>query len=413
MSYAIARVEKRKRADVIKMQYHNEREYNNHSNEDINKELTKNNYDLIACDDYGKAIFKQIKNKYHYKRAIRKDAVVCTEMLFTSDTDFFERIGEEKEKIYFEKCLEFAQEKFGKENVISAKVHKDEKTPHLHLVFVPLHENGDLSFTQHFDKKKDYIKFQDDFFAHISKEFPELERGMSAKETGTKHLDVKEFKKQKNKEILEEIKELDKEIDKQEKYCLELEKTKDENEKFLKELEEKNNKITEEIKFKKEKYNSNEDILKDWTEDISEQFKKYEKLKEKFVSNKEILKNWTEDISEQVEEKEKLVEKYNSNEKYIESKQEKIKQQEKTISGLDEKLEKQALEIENKIVNEKLADKEQTVGLLWHSLKREFGVEKEPYTLKVVNTYRTRVLGLSPLKSLSDKASQNNQGNER
>lgn len=206
MSYAIMRTEKRKAEDIFGMQRHNERQYTNHSNEDINKELTKNNYDLITpCKNYKIKIQEEIDKRFTGGveegkpiPKIRKDAVMCAEILFTSDSNFFEKIGEEREKIYFKKCLEFAQGRFGKENVISAKVHKDETTPHLHLVFIPLHSDGRLSMKKFIDGKKDMIKMQDDFFAHISKEFPELERGKSASETERKHLEVEEYKDKTN-----------------------------------------------------------------------------------------------------------------------------------------------------------------------------------------------------------------------
>lgn len=213
------RFEKRKSVNVKGMELHNERKTENHSNTDIDLEKKDLNYDLVKCENYKKKIDEEIEKRYKGQKAIRKDAVLCTEVLFTSDKEFFDKIGEEKEKIYFEKSLEFLERKFGKENIISAKVHKDESTPHLHAVIVPLHSDGSLSMKKFIDGKKDLAKLQDEYYEHISKEFPQMERGLSAKETKRKNLSVDEFKKTTNylenqiKDLQDEIKLKNKEIE--------------------------------------------------------------------------------------------------------------------------------------------------------------------------------------------------------
>lgn len=199
------RMEKRKSINVNGMELHNERKTENHSNQEIDLEKKYLNYDLVQCDNYKKNINEEIKKRYTGKKAIRKDAVLCTEFLFTSNKDFFETIGEEREKLYFEKSLEFLETKFGKENIISAKVHKDESTPHLHAVIVPLHSDGSLSMKKFINGKKDIKNLQDEYYEHISKDYPELFRGKSSEETKIKNLSVLEFK--------EKTKFIDKKID--------------------------------------------------------------------------------------------------------------------------------------------------------------------------------------------------------
>lgn len=212
------RLEKRKSINISGMEVHNERKTENHSNIDIDLNKKYLNYDLVKCDHYKKKIDEEIKKRYTGKKAIRKDAVLCAEVLFTSDKKFFDKIGEKNEKIYFEKSLEFLENKFGKENIISAKVHKDESTPHLHVVVVPLHSDGSLSMKKFIDGKKDMVKLQDEFYSHISKEFPQLERGISISETKRKNLSVENFKNKTNylenqiKDLQDEIKLKNKEI---------------------------------------------------------------------------------------------------------------------------------------------------------------------------------------------------------
>ena len=198
MSYAIMRFEKRHAENIKGMESHNERKTENHSNKEIEADKSHLNYDLISCDNYKEAIDKELKERYTKTTAIRKDAVVATEFLFTSDTEFFNKLSPGEEKKYFEECLDFLKEKFGEKNIISAKVHKDEKTPHLHAVVIPLHDDGSLSMKRYIDSKKDLTKLQDSFFKKISQEFPQLERGQSKTITESKHKDLKELKKETN-----------------------------------------------------------------------------------------------------------------------------------------------------------------------------------------------------------------------
>jgi hypothetical protein len=77
---------------------------------------------------------------------LQKDAVLCAEVVFTSDKEFFDKLTPEQEKKYFEKSIEFLKEQFGEKNVIFATVHKDETTPHLHAGVIPLLLNDFFQF---------------------------------------------------------------------------------------------------------------------------------------------------------------------------------------------------------------------------------------------------------------------------
>lgn len=73
-------------------------------------------------------------------------------------------------------------------------VHMDEKTPHMHLCFTPITKDGRLSATEIIGNHVQLTKWQDDFFAHMVKHFPDLERGESASETGRRHIPTRVFK---------------------------------------------------------------------------------------------------------------------------------------------------------------------------------------------------------------------------
>ena len=206
MSFAIMRIAKIKATNIIGVDKHNERKNNNYSNEDIKQELTHLNYDLIKCPSYKKKINEELDKRYTSSRSIRKDAVLGVEVIFTSDNEFFKKLSPEQERLYFEKSLEFLQDFASKENVISAVVHKDETTPHMHCVFTPITQDGRLHFKSFVDGKFEMSKFQDKYYEKMKEFFPELERRKSSEETQRKHLSVEQYKFEKEKEKLNEIK---------------------------------------------------------------------------------------------------------------------------------------------------------------------------------------------------------------
>lgn len=204
MSYAIMRIEKRNAANIGGMFCHNERKTEKHSNEDIDKDLSYLNYQLIKCDSYKNKINKELTERYKVNKSIRKDAVLCAEVIFTSDRDFFDNLTGDEEKKFFEKSVEFLKENFGEKNVVFATVHKDEKTPHLHAGIIPITDDGRLSYKSFVSSKMDLIKLQDRYFEKMSEIFPQLERGKSASESKTKHLKLDEYKLETKKLQLQE-----------------------------------------------------------------------------------------------------------------------------------------------------------------------------------------------------------------
>ena len=94
---------------------------------------------------------EKIKEKYNLKGQIKTVSNIACEYIITSDHDFFERIGEEETKRFFETAYKFVVEykDLGEQYIISAKVHRDEQTPHMHLIFLPVVHTT--------DKKGDFI----------------------------------------------------------------------------------------------------------------------------------------------------------------------------------------------------------------------------------------------------------------
>ena len=97
-------------------------------------------------------------------------------------------------KEFFNEALEFIKQNQAPETIISAVVHLDEKSPHMHLCFVPLTEDKRLCAKEILGNKKKLTQWQDKYWEHMVKKYPDLERGESASETGRDHIPTRVFK---------------------------------------------------------------------------------------------------------------------------------------------------------------------------------------------------------------------------
>ncbi|WP_285847469.1 MobV family relaxase [Peribacillus simplex] len=208
MSFAVIHMKKFKSADVKGMQIHNQREKESKTNMDIDKERSSLNYDLLntAAIDYDERIQREIDERYTGKRAIRKDAVKLCSFVVTSDKAFFDGLDSKEEKRFFEESVKFLQDRYGEKNMVYAVVHKDEKTPHMHVGMVPITSDGKLAAKQFFGKKTELQQLQDKFHEHVTKKGFDLERGVSS---DRKHIEAQRFKAL---TVKEEVKSLENEL---------------------------------------------------------------------------------------------------------------------------------------------------------------------------------------------------------
>ena len=140
MSYAIIRNEKYKRENLKGIYRHNERRNKNYSNKNINQEKYYLNYSLKDCKHSYEKEFDLIREKYNLKGQIKTVSNIVCEYIITSDKEFFNSIGAEETKRYFETAYKFVcdYKNLGEQYILSAKVHMDEETPHMHLIYIPV-----------------------------------------------------------------------------------------------------------------------------------------------------------------------------------------------------------------------------------------------------------------------------------
>ena len=206
MSYMVCHFGKYKSGNVFGLQKHNQRENKNYSNMDIDKARTPLNYDLVNQGNinYLKRVKSIIEANRASERAIRKDATIYCECIISSDSDFFENLTEDKQKEFFKNSLDYLRSKIGEEFIISANVHLDETTPHMHVGFVPIIENS-LSAKKLIDRK--FLReVQDQLPAYLKNLGFDIQRGI--KGSKRKHKDTKELKKELDRELENKYKDI-------------------------------------------------------------------------------------------------------------------------------------------------------------------------------------------------------------
>ena len=206
--YGIMRFAKYKGPEIGNIEAHNERTKEKYaSNPDVDVSRSKYNFHLVKpVQRYRAEAEKQIAAG---GCRTRKDSVRVVEVLFTASPEFFKGKKRAEVRAYFEEALRFFEQYQNKANIISAVVHMDEKTPHMHLSFVPLTADGRLSAKEIVGNKKKLTQWQDNFWSHMVRTYPELERGESASQTGRDHIPPRVFKEMtrltKQKAKLEEL----------------------------------------------------------------------------------------------------------------------------------------------------------------------------------------------------------------
>ena len=202
MAYTILRFKKDKGGAVAGCERHNERKKEAYkSNPDIDINKSKYNYHIIQAPKY--TYSRQIKDLIkRYGCKVRKDSVKLVETLITASPDFMNKLSEMEKREYFERATEFIKQEVGEDRIISAVVHMDESTPHMHLVFCPINKDGKLSAKSILGNQKSLSEWQTRFYECMHERWNELERGKSAQETKRKHIPTWLFKMADNLDYL-------------------------------------------------------------------------------------------------------------------------------------------------------------------------------------------------------------------
>lgn len=140
----------------------------NHSNKDIDKDLTKYNIDYkVKGKTADEVIEDRLENEYKGRRKLRKDHVVLREIITQPSPEMFEGMTiVEKQKMmnkFVGDALPWFMKEFGKENIVGASAHLDETNPHAHVMVMPM-KDGRVSQTEFFkgpgDLKRQHAEYR-------------------------------------------------------------------------------------------------------------------------------------------------------------------------------------------------------------------------------------------------------------
>lgn len=194
----MAHVEKFTAGAMGGLSIHYDRKTDNHSNEDIDVSRSHLNYDLRDSSDgldTRSRFEKRMKEVYCMKR---KDVKPFATWVVTLPEELKEKTDVEQ-RAFFEKTYKFLTDRYGGEkNVLSANVHNDETTPHLHFAFMPVvwdakKEREKVSAKEVLNRK-DLQTFHQDLDAYLKEQIPHIyEKGiLNDKTIGIE--DVKQLK---------------------------------------------------------------------------------------------------------------------------------------------------------------------------------------------------------------------------
>ena len=295
--YLAWNTQKNKMSDVKGKEYEQEREGEIKNNE-IDSARTHLNYDLIQSD---KNLYQRVKKRVDELKQsgsrVQKNSVVTYSNILTVPASEAEEWGEEKTADYFKACTEYFQERFGEENVVSAKVHLDETAPHMHLHFLPVSKETGKLQARSVMNRQGLNDIHNELPIFLQERGFDVERGTgeATKQRGGNVNDVHKFKEiEHEKSILDERR-------------ARLERNESDFDKALSNVEEKYNKAVEQAQFAREamqKAIALDNLLRKREKEIEEREKeiferekdldkRYDNIHNKvleFITNKNVVK---------------------------------------------------------------------------------------------------------------------------
>lgn len=157
-------------------QIHNERLTDRHSNPDIDIDRSDQNVVFFKTGNLLENVRERVADiQAGQKRKIRRDAPVAIEYMITASPEAMARLSKQEQEQYFAESLNFVEARHGTRNRLSAVLHLDETTPHLHVLVFPERE-GKLD-AKSFFKLPALTAMQDEFAVKVGRQFG-LERGV-------------------------------------------------------------------------------------------------------------------------------------------------------------------------------------------------------------------------------------------
>lgn len=193
MAYGICRIAKLKNGGAITASEKHTLRQRETPNADLQKENERfiGPSPSLASTTLEQEVFARIG-----EQKIRKDAVLCVEILLTASPEYFRPIEQGRAGKWDAQQLmawkqanhQWLSEKFD-DRIVRAELHLDEATPHIHAYLVPLDDKGKLNCKSIFGGREKLSKFQDSYAQAMAP--LGLERGI--KGSRATHTQIKDY----------------------------------------------------------------------------------------------------------------------------------------------------------------------------------------------------------------------------
>lgn len=202
---SMAHMMKHTKASCGHMFAHFDRKAEHISNENLDRTRTHLNYNLATHQQMDQGEFVR-KRCSEVRCQNRKDVNVMVSWVVTAPKD----LPEAEHKAFFQASYDFLQKRYGRENVVSAYVHMDEVTPHMHFAFVPVVEDkkrgGYKLSAKEAVTREDLRTFHKDLSDHMERVFGR-DIGILNEATKEGNKSIEELKRQTATERLREANE--------------------------------------------------------------------------------------------------------------------------------------------------------------------------------------------------------------
>lgn len=119
----------------------------------------------------------------------RKDAVIAVEYMMGASPEWWKAASQAQQNAFFKQSLEWLGNKYGRQNIVVASIHKDETSPHVSAFVVPKTQDGRLSAKDYIGGRQKLTQDQTDFAAAVAN--LGLERG--TERSKAHHTTIKEY----------------------------------------------------------------------------------------------------------------------------------------------------------------------------------------------------------------------------
>lgn len=121
---------------------------------------------------------------------IRKNGVQALEYFVGGSPEKLKAMSREEQDAYFGRALDWLKARHGAENVLSAVVHRDETSPHLTALVIPLDQRGKMNASEFTGGRDKLREMQTSFAQDVGQEFG-LKRGLEGSKAT--HQTIREY----------------------------------------------------------------------------------------------------------------------------------------------------------------------------------------------------------------------------